>query len=551
MVSKEHDDSAGAVPVVVQTLQVNNLRKVGILVVMNTVALVQAFDATCICVTLPALAKELDASFSESLSMGSVFLLATAISQPIFAELAHVIGRRPAYIAALTIFISGTILCGAARNSLMLLAGRVVQGVGSGGPQALSGMILADLFPIRERSRWVAYQNVSWALGTIAGPLVGGAFVENVDSNWRWIFWCTLPFLGCSFIGCIFMLGYDSHQRNWRLIKDLDWIGILLFAISSVSILLPLTWGGSRFPWKSAQVLVPIGISIVSFVALGAYERVAKKPMFRQSLFRNRSTILQFINAMIHGIIMWMVLYYLAVFFLGVKGKSPLMTGVWALPATVTVAPVAAVVGIVAYKTGKYQGFMIGGWGLLVAILGAMTVLDQDTTTHTTLIIILLLGIAMGLLIPVMSIGVQATVEEGDVGHAISMIYALRTMGQCLGIAIGITVFSSQLRTELKSMNQDTDHANNAMKLIKVSIEQGGFGRKKMTEAVVMALKHLWATGSALAGLAFILGLFARCPKLPKNPEDHVEQATGFPATPIGRVCAVLITRDIRSRSQV
>lgn len=347
------------------------------------------------------------------------------------------------------------------------------------------------------------------------------------------------------------MLGYDSDQRNWRLIKDLDWIGILLFAISSVSILLPLTWGGSRFPWKSAQVLVPIGVSIVSFVALGAYERVAKKPMFRQSLFRNRSTILQFINAMIHGIIMWMVLYYLAVFFLGVKGKSPLMTGVWALPATVTVAPVAAVVGIVAYKTGKYQGFMIGGWGLLIAILGAMTVLDQDTTTHTTLIIILLLGIAMGLLIPVMSIGVQATVEEGDVGHAISMIYALRTMGQCLGIAIGITVFSSQLKTELKSMNQDTDHANNAMKLIKVSIEQGGFGHERMTEAVVMALKHLWATGSALAGLAFILGLFARCPKLPKNPEDRVEQSTGFPATPIGRVCAVSITRDIRSRSQV
>ncbi|KAM0426805.1 hypothetical protein ACHAPT_008121 [Fusarium lateritium] len=537
MVHKECDGSAGAArPVVIQTLSINNIRKVGILLVMNTVALVQAFDATCICVTLPALAKELDASFSESLSMGSVFLLTTAISQPIFSELAHVIGRRPAYIASLIIFITGTVLCGAAQNSLMLLVGRAVQGVGSGGPQALSGMILADLFPIRERSRWVAYQNVSWALGTIAGPLVGGAFVENEDSNWRWIFWCTLPFLGGSLVGSIFMLGYDSDQRNWRLIKHLDWIGIVLFAISSVSILLPLTWGGSRFSWKSAQVLVPIGVSIVSFVALGAYERVAERPMFRQSLFRNRSTILQFVNAMIHGILMWMVLYYLAVFFLGVKGKSPLMTGVWALPATVTVAPVAAIVGIVAYRTGKYQGFMIGGWGLLVAIFGAMTVLDQDTTTHTTLIIILLLGIAMGLLIPVMSIGVQATVEEGDVGHAIGMIYALRTMGQCLGIAIGITVFSSQLRKELKSMNQDTDHANNAMKLIKVSIEQGGFGHERMTEAVVMALKHLWATGSALAGLAFILGLFARCPKLPKNAEDHVEQSTGFPATAIGRV---------------
>ncbi|KAM5348782.1 hypothetical protein ACJ41O_008605 [Fusarium nematophilum] len=514
------------------------LRKIGILLVMNTVAFVQAFDATCLSVTLPAIARELDASFSESLSMGSVFLLATAIAQPIFAELAHVIGRRPAYLVSLFIFISGTVLCGAANKSLMLLAGRAVQGVGSGGPQALSGMILADMFPIRERSRWVAYQNVSWALGTIAGPLVGGAFVENQDSKWRWIFWSTLPFLGSSFVGAVFMLGYDRDQRNCRLIKHLDWIGIALYIVASVSMLLPLTWGGSRYPWRSAQVLVPMAVSVCSFVVLGAYERVAKKPMFRKGLFRSRSTILQFANSMIHGILMWMVLYYLAVFFMGVKGKSPLMTGVWALPATVTVAPMAAIVGLVASKTGKYQGFLLGGWALFLAIFGVMTILDRDTPTCATIFIILFLGVAMGLLIPVMSIGVQATVDEADVGHAISMIYVLRTMGQCLGIAIGISVFSSQLKRELQGMSQDPDPAKNAMKLIKASVEQGGFGDERITDAVVTTLQYLWATASALAGLALILGLFARCPKLPKHPQAgrSVEQVqTGFSQTAIGR----------------
>jgi MFS family permease len=183
--------------------KLSHLRKLSILLVMNTVSLVQAFDATCICVVLPvsypfpvvepsltgiqSLARELNASFSESLSMGSVFLLATAIAQPIFAEIAHVVGRRPAYIAALVIFILGTVLCGTAASSIMLLAGRAVQGIGSGGPQALSGMIHADLFAIRERSRWMAYQNISWALGTIAGPLIGGAVVENKDSQWACI----------------------------------------------------------------------------------------------------------------------------------------------------------------------------------------------------------------------------------------------------------------------------------------------------------------------------------------------------------------------------
>ncbi|SPJ75864.1 related to putative multidrug transporter [Fusarium torulosum] len=514
----------------------NRWRNLGILLVMNTVSFVQAFDATCISVVLPALARELDASFSESLTMGSIFLLATAISQPIFAELSQVVGRRPAYIACLVIFIAGTALCGAAKSSLMLLAGRAVQGVGSGGPQALSGLILTDMFPARKRSQSMAIQNISWALGTIAGPLVGGAIVHSKDSLWRWIFWCTIPFLGGSLIGAMFLLGYDQSQRNCSLIKNLDWIGILLCIISSISLVLPLTWGGSRFPWESTQIIVLFGISALAFMALGVYERNVKRPMFPRSMFKEKSTILQFVNATIHGVLMWMVLYYLAVYFLGVKGQSPLMTGVWALPATITVAPMAAMVGLVAYRTGKYQGFLIGGWALLVAIFGVMTILDKDTPTAPILVITMFVGIAMGLLFPVMSIGVQATVKKEDVGHAVSMIYVLRTMGQCLGIALGIVVFSVELTIQLKSMGLDTAQVKNAMKMIKASvdqgdIEQGGIGQGLLMEAVSKALQRLWMTGSILAGLALILSLFTRCPKLPKDNEpasassyDHGDQ---------------------------
>ncbi|KAG5663338.1 hypothetical protein KAF25_001274 [Fusarium avenaceum] len=511
-------------------------RNLGILLVMNMVSFVQAFDATCISVVLPALAREIDASFSESLTMGSIFLLATAISQPIFAELSQVVGRRPAYIACLVIFITGTALCGAAKSSMMLLAGRAVQGVGSGGPQALSGLILTDMFHARKRSQTMAIQNISWALGTIAGPLVGGAIVLNKDSLWRWIFWCTIPFLGVSLIGAMFLLGYDQDQHNCSLIKNLDWIGLLLYIISSISLVLPLTWGGSRFPWESTQIIILLGISVLGFMALGVYERSTKRPMFPRSMFKEKSTIVQFVNAAIHGVVMWMVLYYLAVYFLGVKGQSPLMTGVWALPATITVAPMAAVVGLVASRTGKYQGFLVGGWALLVAIFGVMTILDKDTPTAPILVITMFVGIAMGLLFPVMSIGVQATVEKEDVGHAVSMIYVLRTMGQCLGIALGIVVFSVELRMQLKSMGLDTAQVKNAMKMIKATVEQGdieegGIEQELLMEAVSKALQRLWMTGSILAGLALILSLFTRCPKLPKDNEpawasgyDHGDQ---------------------------
>jgi MFS family permease len=126
----------------------------------------------------------LDATVSESLSLGTVFLLATTLAQPIFTELSHVVGRKPAYLSALVIFITGTIICGLAKSTAVLLAGRAVQGIGAGGPQPLAAVILTDLFPLRKRARWVTLLNVSWALGTVSGPLLGGFFAQNASIGW-------------------------------------------------------------------------------------------------------------------------------------------------------------------------------------------------------------------------------------------------------------------------------------------------------------------------------------------------------------------------------
>ncbi|KAF5248553.1 hypothetical protein FAUST_216 [Fusarium austroamericanum] len=522
-------------------------RRMGIIFVLNTVTMISAFDATSICVILPAMARQLNASFSISLSMGSAVLLTSAISQPIFAELAHVIGRRPAYLAALVFFMTGSIVSGFSNSSVMLLVGRAIQGVGSGGPQALSGLVMADLYSARKRSGSMAYQQMSWALGTIAGPLVGGAIVQSKDSAWRWIFRASLPFLVLSFIGAWALVGYDKHQRNCRDIKQIDWIGVFLYMISSVSLILPLTWGGSRFPWKSPAIIVPFVVSFFAFIALGVYEKKVERPMFRRGLFRKWSTICHLTMSALHGLLMWMVLYYLAVYFMGVKSQTPLMTGVWALPATISVAPMAALVGLVTQKTGKYQGFLIGGWSLLVTIFGVLTILDKDSSTATILVLAMFMGIAMGLIFPVMTIGVQATCNEEDAGHSISLILVLRTMGQCLGIAIGMSIFSTQLAKELKKVGLGNVQVSNAMQLMRASMEDGGIDHTFMNMAVAAALKKLWMAGSIMAGVGLILCLFARCPKLPRDSEPHEKGISGPVSDPrdavAGRVWGWLKSR--------
>ncbi|RFN44719.1 multidrug transporter [Fusarium flagelliforme] len=499
--------------------QMSRWRRLGILAVLNIVTAIAAFDATCICVILPhqSIARELDASFSMSLSMGAAVLLASAISQPLFAEAAHVFGRRPAYLAALALFITGSLLSCFAKNAGMLLAGRTTQGIGSGGPVALSNLVTADLYTARKRFGSFAYQNMFWAMGTVSGPLVGGAIVQTKDSAWRYIYWGTLPFLALSFAGSWALMGYDKHHRNIRDIKNFDWGGAFLYIASSVCLVLPLSWGGSVYPWKSAAVIVPFTICVLSFISLWVYEKKIERPMFRKSLFRSPSTICHLAMAVLHGLLMWMVLYYLAVYYMGVKYKTPLMTGVWALPATLTVAPMAALVGLVTSKTGRYQGFLVGGWTLLVTIFGALTILDKDSSAGTILVLVMFLGTAMGFLLPVNSIGVTATCDKQDAGHGMAMIVVLRTLGQCLGIAVGMSIFSTQLAKELNSVGLIKVPVNDAIQLMRASMESQAAHSTFMSMAVAASLKKVWMAGSVMAGLGLILAIFARSPRLPRD----------------------------------
>ncbi|CAM1506373.1 Fc.00g060140.m01.CDS01 [Cosmosporella sp. VM-42] len=479
-------------------------KKILIFLILSLVSLTQAFDATCICVCLPTIAQELKASTSESLSLGIVFLLGATGAQPIFIEFSDVIGRKSAYLVALVTFIVGTVVCGAATNTMMLLAGRGIQGFGAGGPLPLGALILTDMFTLRERSKWISFLNVSWALGTISGPLIGGVFTQNEQIGWRWTFWLNLPFLVLSFIGAYIWLDWEvPPEKHSKLLKPLDWTGMLVFIISSVAFLLPMVWGGARCPWMSPQVIAPLCVSFVGFAFLGAYERLgAHKPMFRKSIFNNQDTCFQFVNTVVHGALMWMVLYYMSLFYLGVKHLSPFMTGVWALPATFSVAPMAICVGLVVSKT---------------AVFGIMILVDSNMPTWQLLTMSAAMGIAFGSLIPAMSVGVQATVAREDAGHAIGMTYILRSAGQCLGVAIGLGVFSTRLETELEILGRDPKTARDMMRRLRNSLKEGGQDDAENLGAVVRALETVWATGCALAGVATILAFLTYCPPLVKE----------------------------------
>lgn len=188
------------------------------------------------------MATELHGSAIQAFWAGTSFLLTSTVFQPTFASFSHVFGRKPIIIFALILFTVGSAICTAANNLTILLIGRSIQGIGGGGLSALTYVIVSDMVDLRSRGKWFSFISLQWAIGSVSGPVIGGALAEH--SDWRGIFILNFPFCVVGFIGIIAFLKLNYKVGSvWEKLKKVDWIGSVIFVASITSFLIPLTWG--------------------------------------------------------------------------------------------------------------------------------------------------------------------------------------------------------------------------------------------------------------------------------------------------------------------
>ena len=198
------------------------------------------------------ISAKLHGSAIEAFWSGTSFLLGSTVFQPTFVSFSHTFGRKPLLLLALGLFTVGAIVAAVARNFTTLLIGRSVQGVGGGGTISLVEVLVTDLVPLRERGQWFGYFSMVWALGTVTGPIIGGAFAQRV--SWRWIFWINLPFCGIGFLAVPIFLRLNRRPGSiYSKLGKIDWIGAVLLTASVTSFLVPVSWGGVVFAWSSCS----------------------------------------------------------------------------------------------------------------------------------------------------------------------------------------------------------------------------------------------------------------------------------------------------------
>ncbi|KAL8880903.1 MAG: hypothetical protein Q9198_001787, partial [Flavoplaca austrocitrina] len=416
---------------------------------LAVITMMVALDGTSLSVALPIISEDLGGTAIEAFWSGTSFLLCSTIFQPSFASFSHIFGRKPMILTALVFFLVGAIVAAVARNFAVLLAGRSFQGIGGGGLIALTEIVVADLVPLRLRGQWFGLISAMWALGSVSGPIIGGAFAQG--GHWRWIFWINLPFIAIAFVFVPLFLKLAFKPTSFAAkLARVDWFGSFLFISSTTSFLIPITWGGVSYPWTSWHTLVPLCLGIAGLITFITYEEiVATEPLIRLVIFKNRTAAVSYSATVIHGMVLWSLLYYLPLYYEAVKGFSPIISGVALFPETFTVAPASVIVGILITVTGRYRWAIWGGWVLTVLGTGVLYLLDVDTSTVKWIFINLVGGLGMGMLFPSMAFAIQASQTNEDLAFAIAMFSFFRAFGQAIGVAVGGTVFQNQMKSKL------------------------------------------------------------------------------------------------------
>ncbi|MEU7485783.1 MFS transporter [Streptomyces sp. NPDC042319] len=410
-----------------------------------------ALDQTIVSTSIRTIADDLH-GLSQQAWATTAYLITSTIATPLYGKLSDLHGRKPYYLAAITIFVVGSVLCTFSTSMTELAVFRAVQGLGAGGLMSLALAIIGDIVPPRERARYQGYMLGTFATSSVAGPLIGGALAGQATllgiTGWRWVFLVNVP-VG---IIALFVVAKVLNIPHTRRDRRIDWWGALTIAIGVVPLLL-VAEQGREWGWDSTRSLSCYVIGVVGIIAWIFVERrigddaLIPMRLFRNGTFSKTSLLSVFIGMGMFGGMM-MIPQYLQI----VKGSSPTKSGLEMLPLMAGMMIASIVTGQITSKTGRYKIFPVIGTALMVAALLLFHFRVQwDTPLWQTMVYMVVFGLGLGSCMQTLVLAVQNAVPPGDMGVATASSTFFRQMGATAGTAIFLSLLFSTVGDKISS----------------------------------------------------------------------------------------------------
>ncbi|MCM3162122.1 MDR family MFS transporter [Metabacillus litoralis] len=421
-----------------------NRQKVMIMIAIMSAMFFAAVNMTIVGTALPKIVSQIG-GMEYFDWVFTVYMLTSTITAMLVGKLSDIYGRKIFILIGITIFMIGAFLCGTADDILQLILYRGLQGFGGGMIMSCAFTTVGDLFAPRERGRWQGLLGGVFGLSSLFGPTLGGYIVDNFD--WHWIFWVFLP-IGFFAFALIFKL-YPSQKAKER--ESIDFLGSITLTITIVSLLLGFTWAGDKYEWASFEIIGLFSLTIISLIAFIMIELKVKSPVLPLYLFKNSVFSVSNIAGMLMGMGMFGTIMYVPFYVQGVQGESATVSGLVEMVMTISMVTSSIIVGNLITKTGKYKIFALLGLIIMAVGLVLNSTLEVESTLTRLILQLIVVGIGLGVNMPVFNITVQNAVSHKYLGVATSAMQTFRQIGGTIGVALLGSVMGNKMTDELAS----------------------------------------------------------------------------------------------------
>ncbi|WP_412077333.1 MDR family MFS transporter [Streptomyces xanthophaeus] len=392
---------------------------------------VAILSSTIVSNALPQIISDLGGTQSSYTWVVTAALLSMTAATPLWGKLSDLFSKKLLVQISLVIYVLGSVVAGLSQNTGMLIACRVVQGIGVGGLSALAQIVMAAMISPRERGRYSGYLGAVFAVATVGGPLLGGVITDTEWLGWRWCFYVGVPFAIIALIVLQKTLRLPVVRRDVKV----DWLGAFLISGAVSLLLIWVTQAGDSYEWISWQTWAMTGGAVLLGLLFVLVESRASDPIIPLRLFRNKTITLASAASLFVGIAMFSGTVFFSQFFQLARGESPTMSGVLTIPMIAGLFVSSTLSGQVITKTGKWKAWLVSGGVLLTAGLGLLGTLRYDTPYWHIAVYMALTGLGLGMMMQNLVLATQNQVAPEDLGAASSVVTFFRSLGGAMGVS--------------------------------------------------------------------------------------------------------------------
>jgi EmrB/QacA subfamily drug resistance transporter len=402
-----------------------------------------SLDQTVVGTALPKVITDLG-GFAHYTWVASAYIIASTITVPITGKLTDMYGRKWFYVAGLAIFMTGSLLCGLSQTMTQLILFRGFQGIGAGVMMANAFIVVGDLFPPAERGKYQGMMTGVFGISSVIGPVLGGFITDNL--SWNWVFWVNIP-LGIVILG-LFIFFFPNFRPNEKKPR-IDYAGIVTLILAVVPMMLALTWAGVEYAWVSAPI---IGLFVFSAAMTGVFvaaEARAEEPIIPLGLFKNGIVSVSSVIIFLTGVGMFGGIIFIPLYFQGVLGASATASGSFLTPMMLGLVVGALISGQVLSRAGghyRIQG--VFGIAVMAAGMALLSTMGVETSYAKAVTYIIVMGLGLGISMPLYTIAVQNAVPYAVMGVATSTTAFFRSIGGAFGLAVLGSVMNNRFAAD-------------------------------------------------------------------------------------------------------